>query len=728
MLSKFFKGLLGKKEEVKKNPSQPTQENPKHQEAKLTIDLDVVRNNRFIYLESSYRNQEVAFRRATEKNRIVLGELLSRLFKIEKGAVSNLAVINRMVRPHELVSETEITDNEAIWNFDLFGAILHKQENGHYFTNIYREITLIVQVSSKSYILTLMSLGGIDTVKYMRVSLLSPNSSVIDDCMSTRTQNAPIVLSFILSYSEKENDPAFQLFDEVASRVQRKHKAREKYDEMEQQYVDGNFEFKGWYYVGYGRFLLEQKRYYDAYTILERAFNFLKENMDERNTEIMKVYYDICNMLGTCLSKMNRDEEAAYYLNHGIFAVALDQPSPVALNLARLGNPQAVNSMDMWLGFVEQKYGNKEKWPEAIKQFSVDVPNILAQYKAKANKELKSNPVYDDKITIGYVLNLFMGIHSNNLISSMSIYDAYNNKFLKKIDGADDIFNFQLNSFDAINKVFVLSVSYAGYLINEKEDKSNRCINAPVVISTHTIKSAHGSAAMRVDLFRSNFVYDDDKRAFERINLPLSATFCMGVAEGLQFNASNEGLEAALKKAVSLDLAHERRVLESYKLAKWVFECVLNQTKDERGVFASKDQHLWNLFFDSCYEVGFSLMELGKQDMAAYFLEIASHGGNAQHVQEYINCLSNLKDPQALEVVEDTINRTPQPQPGNNQDSWNYHMAFLKRRKAFILIDKKRYGEARALLQELLQDPMCKDFAREELNYLNQLEKEQQMR
>ena len=50
-------------------------------------------------------------------------------------------------------------------------------------------------------------------------------------------------------------------------------------------------------------------------------------------------------------------------------------------------------------------------------------------------------------------------------------------------------------------------------------------------------------------------------------------------------------------------------------------------------------------------------------------------------------------------------------------------MAFLKRRKAYILIDKKRYSEARSLLSEMLSDPMCKDFAQDELKYLNAIEK-----
>ena len=68
--------------------------------------------------------------------------------------------------------------------------------------------------------------------------------------------------------------------------------------------------------------------------------------------------------------------------------------------------------------------------------------------------------------------------------------------------------------------------------------------------------------------------------------------------------------------------------------------------------FESRDETLWALYFESSYNVGYCLMELGTAHEACYYLEISSHSGSYQHVQEYINCLNNSHDPQALEVVE----------------------------------------------------------------------------
>ena len=75
--------------------------------------------------------------------------------------------------------------------------------------------------------------------------------------------------------------------------------------------------------------------------------------------------------------------------------------------------------------------------------------------------------------------------------------------------------------------------------------------------------------------------------------------------------------------------------------------------------YNSKDELLWEIFFEASYIVSFCLMELGKPHTASYYLEISSHSMNYMHIQEYINCLANSQDPQALEVIENTITRSP---------------------------------------------------------------------
>ena len=77
-----------------------------------------------------------------------------------------------------------------------------------------------------------------------------------------------------------------------------------------------------------------------------------------------------------------------------------------------------------------------------------------------------------------------------------------------------------------------------------------------------------------------------------------------------------------------------------------------------------------------------------------------------------------MMDPQALDVVNEVIEKSPKPETEEGVLAWKHHMAFLKRRKAYILIDKNRLAEAEKLLMEMTNDSLCKDFAEGELKYM----------
>ena len=53
----------------------------------------------------------------------------------------------------------------------------------------------------------------------------------------------------------------------------------------------------------------------------------------------------------------------------------------------------------------------------------------------------------------------------------------------------------------------------------------------------------------------------------------------------------------------------------------------------------------------------------------------------------------------------------------------NAYIAFLNRRKAYVLIDQGRLNEAELLLQTLIKEPLCQDFAIGELKYIEELKK-----
>lgn len=721
----LFKKFFGKKERNSEQTCQTTL-NEEQAEDKHYIDFDVMHKKVMVHLESAYRHQEIVFRRSTETNRITLGEILSGLFKIDSTSIESMALMYHLEYVNEnAIDESILTDIDKIWNYDLFSCVLkNKTEDGHYTQGLFHETTLVVKCKEKNYILAITSLGGIDTLKYLRVTLMSPDNSDGDDCASLKTNNRPIVISFILSYNEMDNNPELDYFDKIERSICEKLESSDRFDEIdevEEEYVHGMNEYRPNYYYGYGKYLLEQKRYFDTYVTLERFYNYLKANLNGNNENWMDAYYETCNMMGTCLSKLGREDEAAYYYKQGVTKLNLEQPNDLALCKARLGDPSGMWLMNNWLMMVAQKYGDHKNWSEAIKQFSVDVPISLVKNKKEMDTNFASSPHYDGTISLGFVLDRLFGIKQKNLANCMFIYDLATNQFLSRVVDKEVIANYPLSREQAKDKIFVLSCSHVHYNTNDKEDESILCINAPIVISTHSIKSENSSAVMRVDIMRCNFANDDDKRQREKINTPLNATFCLGISNDYNYSTSKEDLLEAIKEAIILE--KKRQIVEAYKLAKWIYDYTLYLLKDEKGLDFSDDDDslLWNIFIESSYRIGFCMMELNKPQVAAYYLEIASNDKSYEHTEEYINCLTNLMDPQALDVVNEVMEKSPKPETEDGIKQWNWHMAFLKRRKAYILIDNRNFDEAERLLREMKDDPLCKEFAEGELKYIEQL-------
>ena len=721
----LFKKLFGKKERNSEQTCQTTL-NEEQAEDKHYIDFDVMHKKVMVHLESAYRHQEIVFRRSTETNRITLGEILSGLFKIDSTSIESMAVMYHLEYVNEnAIDESILTDIDKIWNYDLFSCVLkNKTEDGHYTQGLFHETTIVVKRREKNYILTITSLGGIDTLKYLRVTLMVPDNSETDDRISLKSNNKPIIISFILSHSELENNPELEEFDKIECSTRKKLKSHDRFDEIdevEEEYVHGMDEFKQDYYFGYGKYLYGQNRFFDSYVTLERFYNYLKPHLNRCDESWLEAYYKTCNMMGTCLSKLGREDEAAYYYKQGVTKLTLEQPNDLALCKARLGDPSGMWLMNNWLVMVAQKYGDHKNWSEAIKQFSVDVPVSLVKNKKEMDTNFASSPHYDGTISLGFVLDRLFGIEQKNLANCMFIFDLATNQFLSRIVNKEVIANYPLSREQAKDKIFVLSCSHVHYNTNDKEDESILCINAPIVISTHSIKPENSSAVMRVDMMRCNFANDDDKRQREKINTPLNATFCLGISNDYNYSTSKEDLLEAIKEAIILE--RKRQFVEACKLAKWVYDCTLYLLKDEKGLDFSDDDDplLWNIFIESSYRIGFCMMELNKPQVAAYYLEIASNDKSYEHTEEYINCLTNLMDPQALDVVNEIIDNSPKPEAEDYVDAWKHHMAFLKRRKAYILIDKGELTEARRLLREMTADPLCKEFAEGELKYIEQL-------
>ena len=643
MIKRLFERLFGKKSKTEND---------------LKQQYDLIQMKEFIYYESAFQHQQIKFRRATESNRLRLGEILTYLFGdegIDEASVLSMAVTHRVANNPGVKTENIFDTPSSVWNFDVFDCVLKgKADDGHYKLVLFDENTLIVRTKIKTCVLVLTPImSGVDTVDYMRVSVLSLDNADTDDGSTMKSPNRPMICSFILSYSETDNDPLFRQYADLEKNVQYKQAKNLPRNEVEVEYVAGQLEFK-FNHLDYGKWLFDQERYFDAYSILEREYNYLKSSIFEGSDNLLPNYRNVCGIIGTCLDKIDRREEAAYYLK------------------------------------------------QAGQDYRLAIPSHIDSY--------------NTEITIGYVLRTYWGLNEKNIAPCMFVYEIGSDKFLERIEDAGQIINYILSPKTATDKVFVLSCTHANNPNTDFRDKSILCINAPIIIVSHKVNCTYGSPRIRVDMLHQNFATNDEKKHLVAMNIPLNATFSIGQPNEAAFNDDIESLKVGIAK--SIELINQKRFIEALKLSKWVFDCsvYISENADDVTKEAAKD-----MFYDSSFYTGYCLMELEKTTMAAYYLEISSCTYIANHLREYINCMIALKDPRALEVVESVLEQSAKPQSDAFADAWEEHIAFLKRRKAYILIEKKRYAEARRMLEGMLDDPMSQGFAMRELSYLNQI-------
>lgn len=94
-------------------------------------------------------------------------------------------------------------------------------------------------------------------------------------------------------------------------------------------------------------------------------------------------------------------------------------------------------------------------------------------------------------------------------------------------------------------------------------------------------------------------------------------------------------------------------------------------------------------------------------------------------METFVNCLVNGHDFRAMNFIDSFLHEVmavtgeePTEQTSPELQKAVTFVAFLKRRKAYLLVQLERYDEAEKLLKHLLNDPVSSDFALKELAYI----------
>lgn len=132
-------------------------------------------------------------------------------------------------------------------------------------------------------------------------------------------------------------------------------------------------------------------------------------------------------------------------------------------------------------------------------------------------------------------------------------------------------------------------------------------------------------------------------------------------------------------------------------------------------------------FFEVIYHIGFCYCDLKQYDRALAYLDMLAGLHRITYTMEQVNAMVNSGDFRSMDTIQQLIKSINESLDLEEEEKPAEHiqafLAFLNRRKAFLLIDKGRLNEAKVLLNKMLEDPLSLDYAINELAYIQKLEK-----
>lgn len=124
-------------------------------------------------------------------------------------------------------------------------------------------------------------------------------------------------------------------------------------------------------------------------------------------------------------------------------------------------------------------------------------------------------------------------------------------------------------------------------------------------------------------------------------------------------------------------------------------------------------------FAELSFLVGFCYTELHEYRRAYFYLNSLLGHYKVDYTEEFVNALVNSNDYRALGMIDQLLAFLETRKRNQEDDNTNdYFAKFLLRRKAYLLVEKKRYDEAEQILHTLLDDPSSSDFAIDELAWI----------
>lgn len=363
--------------------------------------------------------------------------------------------------------------------------------------------------------------------------------------------------------------------------------------------------------------------------------------------------------------------------------------------------------------------------------------NELEFQNQNENLQFRANP--DNAVTLGTLLNRAFDVKESELSDLYIVMDGEQGKNGALITDNDNIRNFDLcnamvdmKSSSGYYLGVTLIVSYRkNYCRDEHKDKSVFRQNANIIVYLECSGNNKDTQYFRASMMLP--IDDGDINYARTMNEPKSINVLFAY-DHTEPKKRIIKLDRDLKKAVekyqkgkSLDIDEQYmiakiipEILWNYSWGNQAFqehrywdailylENVYHELKErwqENGII-DEERHM---FFQTCYMIGFCYADMGLHEKAYYYLDIIWPLEEITYCREYINCLVNLKDLRAESTIDGELKRLEQlmndEKTGNKiDDALVSYFRFLKRRKAYALVDIDKLDEAEKIFEELLQD------------------------
>lgn len=649
----------------------------------------------FLRGEAEYRHQPRRMERFAFGEKIRLGDVVDFLVGCDMSkSLTGLSICRTNIIGS--IDETRfVKGNNEICNYDLLSSVTYLNNEGELLPLTGENVTLsLTRNDGLPIVLFVRNHQMTPDVLYLRVYSMVGRTNANDDKHTWQSRNLAALNSTLLCCRASSNnlEDWWRFYQAMENRTIDNIQHGKPLKGLQYAVCEGMFgRVTTSDYIDCGNALCRQSKYYDAQRQYERAIHAL-DNPSE-NFKHGDSYGAINFRMVPCLVSTHDKPRAFHFMDIAYFfnSTILFDYIVVSADLADYRT----------MPLLEQHRDELEECEAKI---------IECTYQASLTKLRKVLTEDASFLTLGFILHHLLRVNSYNIVSMCVCCNGNDGYTYDVVYDRDKLWRYKFQNLLHDGNTVVLRYSRACYQCGDMDDdKSDHCHDNSIIIQVNAIED---SDLFRIDVAVPGFQNDPNiiSDSYGKFSDYKSFVISSKPHE-YDFSKSAEEIMTEVGSLYNKEMTH---AVESMLGLYHVYLSLLVD-------FDTLSEDRKFMCLDAAAKIGSCYMELNLPEVANYFLDVGYESCNLNNMMEYINCLVETKDARAMSIVDKQLIMQIDA-PDQIKSAWR---AFLKRRKAYILIDWGQVAEAKEFLSTLLDDPLCKDYAKRELSWLSMKEKNQ---